>query len=116
MWQVEGVWWRVETPTGLFGWAHSGSLKPVKELVREVPGDTQAGRHWGHGQCDTGSEEDSMTLPVVLDLNGVIRDWAWLRAKYGNVTYLEAAQYPKFQLIKVEEMEGPQTLIVNTGS
>ena len=34
VWQVEGVWWRVETPTGLFGWAHSGSLKPVKELVR----------------------------------------------------------------------------------
>ena len=54
-----------------------------------------------------------MTFPVVLDLNGTIRDWAWLRAKYGNVSYLEAAQYPKFQLIKVEEMEGPQTLIVN---
>ena len=54
-----------------------------------------------------------MTLPVVLDLNGTIRDWAWLRAKYGNVSYLEAAGYPKFQLSKVEEMEGPQTLIVN---
>ena len=54
-----------------------------------------------------------MTFPVVLDLNGTIRDWAWLRAKYGNVTYLEAAGYPKFQLSKVEEMEGPQTLIVN---
>ena len=54
-----------------------------------------------------------MTFPVVLDLNGTVRDWAWLRAKYGNVTYLEAAQYPKFQLSKVEEMEGPQTLIVN---
>ena len=54
-----------------------------------------------------------MTFPVVLDLNGTIRDWAWLRAKYGNVSYLEAAGYPKFQLIKVEEMEGPQTLIVN---
>ena len=55
-----------------------------------------------------------MTVPVVLDLNGTVRDWAWLRAKYGNITYLEAAGYPKFQLIKVEEMEGPQTLIVNT--
>ena len=55
-----------------------------------------------------------MTLPVVLDLSGTIRDWAWLRAKYGNVSYLEAAGYPKFQLLKVEEMEGPQTLIVNT--
>ena len=54
-----------------------------------------------------------MTFPVVLDLNGTIRDWAWLRAKYGNVSYLEAAGYPKFQLIKVEEMEGPQTMIVN---
>ena len=56
-----------------------------------------------------------MTLPVVLDLNGTIRDWGWLHAKSGNVTYLEAAGYPKFQLIKVEEMEGPQTLIVNAG-
>ena len=37
-----------------------------------------------------------------------MRDWAWLRAKYGNVSYLEAAGYPKFQLIKVEEMEGPR--------
>ena len=54
-----------------------------------------------------------MTFPVVLDLNGTIRDWAWLRAKYGNVTYLEAAGYPKFQLIKVEEMEGPQTMMVS---
>ena len=55
-----------------------------------------------------------MTVPVVLDLNGTMRDWAWLRAKYGNVSYLEAAGYPKFQLIKVEEMEGPQTMIVNS--
>ena len=42
-----------------------------------------------------------------------MRDWAWLRAKYGNVSYLEAAGYPKFQLIKVEEMEGPQTMLVS---
>ena len=54
-----------------------------------------------------------MTLPVVLDLNGTVRDWAWLRAKYGNVSYLEADGYPKFQLSKVEEMEGPQTMMVS---
>jgi hypothetical protein len=54
-----------------------------------------------------------MTLPVVIDLNGTERDWAWLRAKYGNVTYLEAAQYPKFQLIKVEETEGPAIMMVS---
>jgi hypothetical protein len=53
-----------------------------------------------------------MTEPVVLDLNGVIRDWAWLRAKYGNVSYLEATQYPKFRLLKVEEMEGPAIMMV----
>jgi len=53
-----------------------------------------------------------MTLPVVVDLRGAVRDWAYLRAKYGNVTYLAAAGYPKFQLSVVEEMEGPQTLIV----
>jgi hypothetical protein len=103
VWQVEGVWWRVETPTGLFGWAHSGSLKPVKELVRSVR--LTASLTVGGGD---------MKEPVVLDLSGTVRDWAWLRAKYGNVSYLEAAGYPKFQLIKVEEMEGPQTLIVNT--
>ena len=34
VWQVEGVWWRVETVAGLFGWVHSGSLKSVGELVR----------------------------------------------------------------------------------
>ena len=56
---------------------------------------------------------NASTLPVVLDLNGNMRDWAWLRAKYGNVSYLEADGYPKFQLIKVEEMEGPQTMLVS---
>ena len=101
VWQVEGVWWRVETPTGLFGWAHSGSLKPVKELVRAASLTVAL------------TVEGDMTVPVVLDLNGTMRDWAWLRAKYGNVSYLEAAGYPKFQLIKVEEMEGPQTMMVS---
>ena len=101
VWQVEGVWWRVEIPTGLFGWAHSGSLKPVKELVRAASLTVAL------------TVEGDMTVPVVLDLNGTMRDWAWLRAKYGNVSYLEADGYPKFQLIKVEEMEGPQTMLVS---
>ena len=101
VWQVEGVWWRVETPAGLFGWAHSGSLKPVKELVRAASLTVAL------------TVEGDMTFPVVLDLNGTMRDWAWLRAKYGNVSYLEADGYPKFQLIKVEEMEGPQTMMVS---
>ena len=106
VWQVEGVWWRVETATGLFGWAHSGSLKPVKELVRAVS------LSQGSALLTVGGGD--IKEPVVLDLSGTVRDWAWLRAKYGNVCYLEAAGYPKFQLIKVEEMEGPQTMIVNT--
>ena len=72
-------------------------LKPVKELVRAASLTVAL------------TVEGDMTFPVVLDLNGTMRDWAWLRAKYGNVSYLEAAGYPKFQLIKVEEMEGPQT-------
>jgi hypothetical protein len=109
VWQVEGVWWRVETPTGLFGWAHSDSLKPVKELVRSVA--LTASLSQGSALLTAGGGD--MKEPVVLDLNGTMRDWTWLRAKYGNVSYLEAAGYPKFQLIKVEEMEGPQTLIVN---
>jgi hypothetical protein len=91
----------VQTVDGLTGWASGEYLKPVKELVRAASLTVAL------------PVEGDMTLPVVLDLNGTVRDWAWLRAKYGNVTYLEAAQYPKFQLSKVEEMEGPQTLIVN---
>ena len=83
------------------GWAHSENLKPVKELVRAASLTVAL------------TVEGDMTLPVVLDLNGTMRDWAWLRAKYGNVSYLEAAGYPKFQLIKVEEMEGPQTMMVS---
>ena len=88
VWQVEGVWWRVETPTGLFGWAHSDSLKPVKELVRSVA--LTASLSQGSALLTAGGGD--MTVPVVLDLNGTIRDWAWLRAKYGNVSYLEAAR------------------------
>ena len=56
VWQVEGVWWRVETPTGLFGWAHSGSLKPVKELVRSVDSGQETGdRRQGTGDRGQGT-------------------------------------------------------------
>ena len=96
----------MQAADGLTGWAYGEYLKPVKELVRA------ASLSQGSALLTVGGGD--MTFPVVLDLNGTVRDWAWLRAKYGNVTYLEAAGYPKFQLIKVEEMEGPQTLIVNT--
>lgn len=55
----------------------------------------------------------NVTLPVVIDLDGAQHDWAWLRAKYGNVSYLEAAAFPKFQLVKVEEMTGQAIMQVN---
>ena len=61
VWQVEGVWWRVETPTGLFGWAHSGSLKPVKELVRSVDRRQWTGDR-GQGTGDRGQETDNWSL------------------------------------------------------
>ena len=96
-------------PAGPSGRAHSGSLKPVKELVREVPGDTGTRRH-GDTRDMTRSTLD---IACGTDLNGTVRDWAWPRAKYGNVSYLEADGYPKFQLLKVEEMEGPQTMLVS---
>ena len=101
VWAAGKTWWLVQTVDGLTGWAYGEYLKPVKELVRAASLTVAL------------TVEGDMTFPVVLDLNGTIRDWAWLRAKYGNVSYLEAAQYPKFQLIKVEEMEGPQTLMVS---
>ena len=97
VWAAGKPWWLVQAADGLTGWAYGEYLKPVKELVRAASLTVAL------------TVEGDMTFPVVLDLNGTIRDWAWLRAKYGNVSYLEAAGYPKFQLSKVEEMEGPQT-------
>jgi hypothetical protein len=106
VWAAGKPWWLVQAADGLTGWAYGEYLKPVKDLVRAasltvvqtVEGDMTA---------------SNASMPVVLDLNGTMRDWAWLRAKYGNVSYLEAAGYPKFQLSKVEEMEGPQTMMVS---
>ena len=43
---------------------------------------------------------------VILDKDGNKRDWAWLQAEYGNVRLLEAAGYPRFKLVKIEETEG----------
>ena len=101
VWAAGKSWWLVQAADGLTGWAYGEYLKPVKELVRAASLTVAL------------TVEGDMTFPVVLDLNGTVRDWAWLRAKYGNVSYLEAAGYPKFQLSKVEEMEGPQTLMVS---
>ena len=101
VWAAGSPWWLVQAADGLTGWAYGEYLKPVKELVRAASLTVAL------------TVEGDMTFPVVLDLNGTMRDWAWLRAKYGNITYLEAAGYPKFQLSKVEEMEGQATMMVS---
>jgi len=54
-----------------------------------------------------------MTNPVVVALDGGVHDWAWLRAKYGDVDVIAAAEYPKFELVKVEELDGQAVLMVH---
>lgn len=44
--------------------------------------------------------------PKVFDVSGTERDMAWLREKYGNVTFLDAGDGRKFALIRVDETEG----------
>ena len=48
----------------------------------------------------------------VFDKNGVLRDMAWLRQKYGNVQFLDAGSGPKFRLVRVDETEGPAVIKV----
>lgn len=50
--------------------------------------------------------------PEIYDKNGVRRDEAWLRQKYGNVQFLDAGAGPKFRLARVDETEGPAVLKV----
>lgn len=49
-------------------------------------------------------------LPDVFDKTGAKRDWAWLRANYGNVQFLDAGAGAKFRLARVDVTEGPATL------
>lgn len=51
-------------------------------------------------------------LPDVFDKTGAKRDWAWLRANYGNVQFLDAGAGAKFRLARVDETEGPALLKV----
>jgi len=46
----------------------------------------------------------------VFDKNGVQRDMAWLRQKYGNVQFLDAGAGKKFKLARVDETEGPAVI------
>lgn len=48
----------------------------------------------------------------VFDKNGVQRDMAWLRQKYGNVQFLDAGPGKKFRLARVDETEGPAVIKV----
>ena len=50
--------------------------------------------------------------PEIYDKDGVRRDEAWLRQKYGNVQFLDAGAGPKFRLARVDETEGPAVLKV----
>ena len=53
-----------------------------------------------------------MSLPMIFDRDGVVRDWPWLRAKYGNVQMLDAGNREKFALVGIRETEGPAVLMV----
>jgi hypothetical protein len=48
----------------------------------------------------------------IFDKNGVQRDMAWLRQKYGNVQFLDAGTGKKFKLARVDETEGPAVIKV----
>ena len=48
----------------------------------------------------------------IFDKNGVQRDMAWLRQKYGNVQFLDAGPGKKFKLARVDETEGPAVIKV----
>lgn len=50
--------------------------------------------------------------PLVYDRNGVEKDMAWLRSKYGNVRYLDAGEGRKFRLVRVDETSGPAAIVV----
>lgn len=50
--------------------------------------------------------------PRVYDVNGVERDMAWLRQKYGNVRFLDAGAGEKFRLVRVDETSGPAVIVV----
>ena len=50
--------------------------------------------------------------PRVYDVNGVERDMAWLRQKYGNVRFLDAGAGEKFRLVRIDETSGPATITV----
>jgi len=50
--------------------------------------------------------------PKIYDKNGTERDMAWLRAKYGNMRYLDAGAGRKFRLVRVDETTGPAVIVV----
>lgn len=49
-------------------------------------------------------------LPQIFDKDGLLRDWGWLRLKYGNVQFLDAGMGAKFKLARIDETEGPAVL------
>jgi len=65
------------------------------------------------GPCIPPGEGIVDDKPVIVDKDGNRRDWAWLQAEYGNVRLLEAAGYPRFKLIRIEETEGVQLFQVS---
>jgi hypothetical protein len=53
-----------------------------------------------------------MVTPLVFDVNGTQRDWAWLTGKYGRLEHRRGAGYPRFELARIEETIGPASLKV----
>jgi hypothetical protein len=51
-------------------------------------------------------------IPQVYDVNGTLRDWNWLIAKYGRIQWQQGLLYPCFKLIRIRETVGPASLKV----
>jgi hypothetical protein len=48
---------------------------------------------------------------VILDLNGVQRDWNWLRDTFGNVNLYRAGAGTAYRVCVLKAIEGPATLV-----
>jgi hypothetical protein len=53
-----------------------------------------------------------MAEPIIVDVHGTQRDWAWLTGKYGRLEHRRGAGYPCFELVRIEETIGPASLKV----
>lgn len=49
-------------------------------------------------------------FPDVFDQRGQRQSWDWLRARFGNVQYLDGGNVAKFRLVRIDVTDGPALL------